>query len=65
MLVTEVEMLLWHADAAEMAKMLEWLTTRNEKFLFDMDQRVSYWCRFESNAAAGVLARTVEVTRLW
>ena len=34
-------MLLWHADAAERAKMLEWLTTR-EKFLFDTDQRVSY-----------------------
>jgi len=41
MLVTEVEMLLWHEDKAEMAKMLEWLTTR-EKFLFDMKQRASY-----------------------
>ena len=41
MLVTEVEMLLSHADAAEMAKMLDWLTTR-EKFLFDTNRRVEY-----------------------
>ena len=42
--MTEVEMLLWHADAAEMAKMLEWLTTR-EKFLFDMRLRGAYGFR--------------------
>jgi hypothetical protein len=37
-------MLLWHADKAEMAKMLEWLATR-EKFLFDSGQRASYGFR--------------------
>ena len=41
MLVTEVEMLLWHPKPAEMAKMADWLRT-HEKFLFDTSQRVSY-----------------------
>ena len=44
MLVTEVE-ILRHEDAHEMAKMLDWLTTHNEKFLFDTNQRVSYGFR--------------------
>ena len=41
MLVTEVEMLLWHADTDIMVKMMWWLG-RHEKFLFDNGQRVAF-----------------------
>jgi hypothetical protein len=41
MLVTQVEMLLYHADKAEMVKMLDWLE-KSEKFLFSPAQRVAY-----------------------
>ena len=41
MLVTQVEMLLWHADQAEMAKMLEWLES-DGAFLFDQHARERY-----------------------
>ncbi len=42
MRVTRVEMLLWHKDPAEVAKMLHWMTTVDEKFLFDDDRCLNY-----------------------
>ena len=42
MQVTQVEMLLSHADRAEMARMLYWLNHHNRKFLFDSNARLDY-----------------------
>jgi hypothetical protein len=42
MLVTKVEMLLSHKNRDEMQKMFEWLTTHDDKFLFDSMARLDY-----------------------
>ena len=42
MQVTQVEMLLSHADRAERARMLSWLNRHHPKFLFDTNARERY-----------------------